>query len=319
MCRKSLIVALLAVLSLSPLLRAVPTGGNPDEVIVRYPQGFTHLVVADLAKILNDPVLTEAVLAPLRVARHPLNGIAQTIQDTLGLSPDLVSFVAHGTGPNLSGVSLIQGPPQQATLGPLSGLQFAVGAPQSPFTNWELSTSNGLPLVRTGGVFGPVHIQWGYAFEDDALWIGTEVAFGQDPNVNRLANTLEALTARVKGRGAYFDELPIALAVRGGDVAFVRRTNLALDRPVSSGEQALGFALNFTESGALVQFDLRFESKSLAAAALAALQDGSSPYLAQDLYRGQLESARRQGRELSFAVTTNLSGVVGLLLVVMPN
>jgi len=109
------------------------------------------------------------------------------------------------------------------------------------------------------------------------------------------------------------------LNVRQGDIAFVRKTDTALDRPAAGGEHAAGFVVNFTESGALVKFDVRFNDDALAAAALSELENGSSPYLAQDLYQGQLVAAHRTGNELQFTVTTDPTGVVGLLLVVMPN
>lgn len=319
MLRKIVVSSLLLLFSVSLLLGAASSNIVPDEVIVRYPQGFTRLVVVDLAKILNDAVLSEAIAGPLAAARHPINGIAQIIRDTLGIDPNLVSFVAHGTGPSVTGVSLIQGPPAAATFGPLFGLQFAVGAPQSPFTNWELVESNGLPLIRTGGVFGPVQIQWGYAIAQSALWVGTEISFGPPPDVERLQTTMNALTARTQGQGAYFDELLIALGTRGGDIAFVRKTDPALDRPVATGERAFGFSMNFSEQGARVQFDVRFNSAADAAGALSDLRAGTSPYLAQDLYQGQLQNVRQQGTELIFTVETDFTGVVGLLLVVMPN
>lgn len=319
MFRKTVASSLLMLFGVSLLLGAASSSIIPDEVIIRYPEGFTRLVVVDLAKILNDAVLSEAIADPLAAARHPINGIAQIIRDTLEIDPNLVSFIAHGTGPSVSGVSLIQGPPAEATFGPLFGLQFAVGPPQSPFTNWELTESNGLPLIRVGGLFGPVQIQWGYAITQDALWVGTEISFGPPPDVERLQTTMNAITARTQGQGAYFDELLIALGTRGGDIAFVRKTDAALDRPAAAGEQAFGFSMNFSEQGAQVQFDVRFNSAADAASALSDLQAGTSPYLAQDLYQGQLQNVRQRRNELIFTVETNFTGVVGLLLVVMPN
>ena len=319
MLRKIALASLAALVSVGLTLSAASTAVRPDDVIYRYPAGFTKLMVADLAKLLSDPVLSEGVLGPLQAARHPLNGIRQVIQDTLRLPTALVQFVAHGTGPGLTGVSLLQGLPQAAAFGPLLGLQFAVGAPGSPFTNWELTASNGLPLIRTGGVFGPVQIQWGYAFEASALWVGTEVAFGTPPNSQRLETTIAAVTAQAKGQSAYFDELAIAAGVRGGDISFVRQTEPATDRPAVAGEQALGFSMRFVPGGAQVDFEVRFSSEGVAAFALASLRDGTSPYLAQDLYQGTLLNARQQGKELLFTVQSTLAGAVGLLLVALPN
>lgn len=319
MLRRIAVAGVVALIGASFSLFAAASAVRPDEVIFRYPAGFTRLLVADLAKLLDDPVLTEGFLAPLQAARHPLHGIRQIVQDTLKAPPDLVEYVAHGAGPGVTGVSLLQGVPQGAAFGPLFGLQFAVGAPGSPYTNWDLTHSNGLPVIRTGGNFGPVKIQWAYAFEANALWVGTEVSFGPPPNVARLETTLSAVTARASGQGAYFDELAIAAGLRGGDVAFVRQTEPATDRPAATGEQALGLAMRFTPEGALVDFEVRFSSEAAAEAALDALRAGASPYLAQDLYQGALLSAYRQGRELLFSVRTTLAGAVGLLVVVMPS
>ena len=319
MLRKIALVGLAALVSVGLTLSAASTAVRPDEVIYRYPAGFTKLVVADMAKLLGDPVLAEGVMTPLQAARHALHGIRQIIQDTLRVPPTLVEYVAHGTGPGLTGMSLLQGVPQGAAFGPLFGLQFAVGAPGSPYANWELTSSNGLPLIRTGGNFGPVQIQWGYAFEANALWVGTEVSFGPPPNAARLETTMAAVTARATGQGAYFDELGIAAGVRGGDVAFVRRTEPTTDRPAVVGEQALGFSMRFVPGGALVDFEVRFSSDAIAASALANLRDGTSPYLAQDLYQGTLVNAHQQGKELLFTVQSTLAGAVGLLLVALPN
>lgn len=318
MFRPLAVAVLLVAFSVALALPASTGGVNPDDVIYRYPAGFTKLLVADMAKLLGDPVLAEGVMTPLQAARHPLHGIRQIIQDTLRVPPTLVEYVAHGTGPGLTGMSLLQGVPQAAAFGPLFGLQFAVGAPGSPYANWELSQSNGLPLIRTGGLFGPVQIQWGYAFEASALWVGTEVGFGGPPNSQRLDATMAAVTARAKGQGAYFDELAIAAGVRSGDISFVRQTEPATDRPAMVGEQALGFSMRFVPGSAWVDFEVRFSSEAAATAALASLRDGTSPYLAQDLYQGALLTARQQGKELLFTVQSTLAGAVGLLLVALP-
>jgi len=319
MFRKIVVANLIFLFSLALLMVNASSAVNPDEVIVRYPDGFTRLLVADLASLANNPVLVEGFLTPLAAARHPLNGIRQIIEDTLELNAGLTSFVAHGTGPGMTGVSLIQGLPMEAAFGPLFGLQFAVGPPMSPFTNWELQGSNGFPLIRVGGVFGPVQIQWGYAFGNDALWVGTETSFGPPPNVEQLENTMNDITSRILREGDFFDELLIALGARGGDVSFVRTTDALVDRPTAAGEQALGFAMSFTETGAVVNFDVRFESSAAAAAALADLNAGTSPFLAQDLYQGELLNARQFGTEVLFSVSTTLGGAVGLLILVMPN
>jgi hypothetical protein len=307
------------MLGFSLISDAQISGAAPDEVLARYPEGFTKLLVANLAKLDSVPFLASSILEPLQAARHPLNGVRQIVTDTLQLPTQLTSFVAHGTGPGFTGTSLIQGLPQEAAFGALFGLQFAVGAPMSPFTNWELSQSNGLPVIRTGGMFGPVQIQWAYTFAGNALWVSTETSFGPPPNVEQLAATVNAVTNRAQGRGAYFDELLIGVNVRGGDISFVRETDISTDRPAAPGDQAAGFSIVFTNSGAIVNFNVRFDTSADAANALADLNAGTSPYLAQDLYNGTLVSARQFGMELVFTVVTDFTGAVGLLLVAMPN
>ncbi len=318
MLKRSITLALALTLSLSLLLGAAPFGANPDEVVIRYPDGYTKVLVADLAKLTADPALAEGVLGGLAAARHSLSGIRQIVTDTLELSPQMVQYVAQGAGPGMTPMSLIQGLPQEPVVGALMGIRFASQAPGSPFKNWEMLNVNGLPVVQTGGTFGPVNIQWGYIPTPGALWVGTETSFGAPANVERLLESVNAVTARIQGQGAYFDELPVALAVRGGDVSFVRQTDPATDRPVVEGEQAMGFAIRFVSGGARVDFDVRFGSEAAAAAALAALREGQSPYLAQDLYEGALVDARRNGAELRFSVDTGLRGAVGLIALAIP-
>jgi len=318
MLKRSITLSLALTISLSLLLGAAPFSANPDEVVVRYPDGYTKVLVADLAKLTADPALAEGVLGGLAAARHSRSGVRQIVTDTLELSPRMVQYVAQGAGPGMTPMSLIQGLPQEPVLGALMGIRFAAQAPGSPFKNWEMLDSNGLPLVQTGGTFGPVNIQWGYVPTPNALWVGTETSFGAPADVERLLASVDHVTKRIQGQGAYFDELPVALAVRGGDVSFVRQTDPATDRPVAEGEQALGFAMNFADGGARVRFDIRFGAAANAAAALAALEEGQSPYLAQDLYEGELVSARRNGAELRFTVETTLRGAVGLILLAIP-
>lgn len=319
MIRKVLTLTAVASVVAALGLVAAPADLRPDEVLARYPEGYTKVLVADLAALANDPALSETVLGGLRAARHPLNGIAQIVQDTLQLDLDLVRFVAHGEGPGLSPFSLIEGISQDVVFGSLMGLQFAAGAPGSPFTNWELTQARGLPLVRLGGVFGPVQIQWAYLPHGTALWVGTELSFGPPPDVARLEASADLVAARILGQTGYFDELLVALSVRGGQLAFVRRTDPATDRPLAAGETAMGFRIAFDEDGAEVHFNLRFASAAQAAAAQAALEAGSSPYLATGLYQGRLLTVRRQGTTLDAVVRTDLTGAVGLILTAMPN
>ncbi len=322
LCRFRL-VALLALLGLGwPALGG--TGLPLDSIVVRYPAGFTKVIAWDVAPFLTDPALQEGVIGPLLGMNHPLAGPVRTLQ-LFQIPPEDVEFVAHGEGPDVASFTLIQGPSFRQTFGALQGLRAAVGAPGSPFTRWAMERVEGLPVVFVGGQFGPVAIEWAYIPLAQALWVGTEVAFlpGQ-PDVERLRATTERVVRRVLGRPdvGYFDELHVAVQLKDGQLAFVRRS-LSEERPLEPGEQAMGFRLQLAlppadPSGVRGRFVLRFDSVDAARRAVERLEQGTSPYLGQALYRAQLVDVQRSGRVVTADVTTDLRGLVGLLQLVLP-
>jgi len=310
-----------AVLAVGLLLLAPPILGGEalviDEIMVRYPAGFTKLLVMDVATFLTDPELMEGVIEPLLAANHPLMGLVRTMR-LFEIPPQMVKFIAHGQGPGLTSFSLIEGPPFAHTFGALQGLRAAAGAPGSPYTHWEMEVISGLKVIFVGGVFGPLAIEWAYIPLEGALWIGTEVAFlpGR-PDVARLRATTELVAAKLAGGPGYFDELLIGAQVKGGHVAFVRISGPG-ERPMESGEQAMGFTFSSDGRGFSGRFALRFVSDGDAAQAAERFLEGTSPYLALDLYRAELVGLVRVGRSLNAQVETSLSGLVGLLMLVMP-
>lgn len=303
-------------------LLALPVLGSdglfPDAVMINYPAGYTKLLVADVKFLSSQDLYKKAILEPLRAARQPLNGIVETL-NLFKLDAAKISYVAHGEGANLTQFSLIEGAPFPATFGALQGLKFAVGAPNSPYTNYNLTEIQGIPVVFTGGTFGPVKIEWAYIPLSNRLLVGTEVAFSGEADMTRLKSSAEKMIARQLGQIPYFDELSAAVAAREGQISFVRKTDTAKDKPVESGEEAMGFAIRLDSDKATVKFFIRFQTAEQAAQAAAHLQAGQSSYLAQDLYQGQLLSAQQSDRFLTFEVATNLRGVVGLLVLVMPS
>ncbi len=308
----------LSLLSLPALSSGA--GLQIDEVIVQYPAGFTKVLAIDIAPFLTTPELEEGVIGPLIGMNHPLAGPVRTLQ-LFQIPPESVKFIAHGEGPEVTSFTLIAGPSFAQTFGALQGLRAAAGAPNSPFTHWDMETIDGLPVIFVGGTFGPVAIEWAYIPREGALWVGTEVAFlpGQ-PDVERLRATTQKVVARLLGQPGtgYFDELHIAVQVKGGQVAFVRKS-LNGERPLEPGEQAMGFTLSLAGDTAINgKFALRFDSVAAAAAAAKRLQQGTSPYLAQDLYQAQLVGLQQNGRVLTVEVATGLRGLVGLLQLIMP-
>ncbi|MFN4218095.1 MAG: hypothetical protein ACK4HB_02225 [Candidatus Bipolaricaulia bacterium] len=289
-----------------------------DEIVVQYPEGYTRVLAADMALLLGDATLREGVLGPLGAARHPLNGIRQTIE-LFRLDAQKLPWVAHGAGPNLSSFSVIDGAPFPQTFGALQGLKAAVGAPNSPYKHWELVEMDGIPVVFVGGVFGPIPIEWAYIPLATRLWFGTEVGLGGPANIDRLKASAGRVVGRLTGRVGVFDEFIAAYATRGGALAFVRRTDLAKDKPVEPNEEAMSYAVFFEGTTARVRFEIRFLSEGAAQAALSNLLAGKSSYLAQDLYRAELVSRAIFGRVLDFEVRTDLRGVVGLLILTMPS
>jgi len=295
-----------------------PTGVKLDEIVVQYPEGYTRVLAADLALLLRDATLREGVMGPLGAARHPLNGIRQAVE-LLRLDAQKLPWVAHGAGPNLSSFSIIGGAPFPQTFGALQGLKAAVGAPNSPYTHWDLVEMDSIPVIFTGGVFGPIPIEWAYIPLATQLWFGSEIGLGAPPNRDRLKASAERVVGRLTGRVGIFDEFIAAYATRGGAVAFVRRTDSAKDKPVEQSEEVMSYAIFFDGAAARVHFQIRFTTEAAAQAALSNLLSGKSSYLAQDLYRAELIDRKIAGRVLDFDVRTDLRGVVGLLILTMPS
>ncbi len=289
-----------------------------DEIVVQYPEGYTRVLGADIAFLLGDATLREGVMGPLGAARHPLNGIRQSIE-LLRLDVQKLPWVAHGAGPNLSSFSIIDGAPFPQTFGALQGLKAAVGAPNSPYKHWDLIEIDGIPVVFVGGVFGPIPIEWAYIPLARQLWFGTEIGLGAPPNRDRLKASVERVVGRLTGRVGVFDEFIAAYATHGGSIAFVRRTDATKDKPVEPSEEVMSYAVFFEGTTARVRFEIRFTSESAAQAALSNLAAGKSSYLAQDLYRAELVDRKLSGRVLDFEVRTDLRGVVGLLILTMPS
>lgn len=298
-------------------------GGNAfqiDTVMVRYPAGYTKLLTVDIAPFLTDPELRAGVIEPLRAANHPFVGVVRTLEQ-LRIPPAQVRYVALGEGPGVTSFALIQGPPWVQTFAALQGLGHAAQAPNSPFTHFEQATISGRSVFFAGGTFGPVTIEWAYVPTRDALWVGTEVAFQPDqPDVERLRATTDRIIAKLNGQteAGYMDELHIAIQVRDGEIGFVRMSAPG-EKPFEPGEQAMGFSLAIGEAGRVAgHFALRFASETAAQAAARRLQNGSSPYLAQDLYQAELTDLIRTGRVINFDVSTGLRGLTGLFMLVMP-
>jgi hypothetical protein len=289
-----------------------------DEIVVQYPEGYTRVLAADIALLVRDATLREGVMGPLGAARHPLNGIRQAIE-LLRLDAQQLPWVAHGAGPNLSSFSVITGAPFPQVFGALQGLKAAVGAPNSPYTHWDLVEMDGIPVIFVGGVFGPIPIEWAYIPLATQLWFGTEVGLGGPANRERLKASAERVVGRLTGRVGVFDEFIAAYATRGGSIAFVRRTDATKDKPVEHNEEVMSYAVFFDGTTARVRFEIRFATESAAQAALSNLVAGKSSYLAQDLYRAELGDRKINGRVLDFEVRTDLRGVVGLLILTMPS
>lgn len=289
-----------------------------DEIVVQYPEGYTRVLAADIALLLGDPTLREGVMGPLGAMRQPLHGIRQAIE-LLRLDAQKLPWVAHGAGPNLSGFSLIEGAPFEQTFGALQGLKAAAGAPGSPYKYWEMVEIEGIPVVFTGGIFGPIPIEWAYIPLKNRLWFGSEIGLGAPPNRDRLRASAELIIQRVLDRVGGFREIEAAQAVPGGSIAFVRITDPSKDKPVEADEEAMSYAVFFEGETVRVRFHLRFLTEEAAQNALTNLLENKSSYLAQDLYQAELIDHKSSERVLDFEVRTDLRGVVGLLILTMPS
>ncbi|MCS6936747.1 MAG: hypothetical protein NZ610_06580 [Candidatus Bipolaricaulota bacterium] len=288
-----------------------------DEIVPQYPEGYTRVLAADIAVLLQTPALNQGLMNPLAAARHPLNGIRQAIE-LFKLDLGRIPWVAHGAGPNLSSFSAIHGAPAPQVLGALQGLKAATGAPGSPYQEWEQVDLGGVPAVFIGAVFGPIPIQYAYLPLGIQLWFGTEIGLGGPPNKARLRESAHKIAARLQGRGEVFGEFVAAYPTRGGTIAYVRLTDSLKDKPVERDEEAMSYSVAFDGTTARVRFHLRFLTEAAASAAHANLRAGRSPYLAQDLYRAELIGVQQSGRFLDIEVRTDLRGVVGLLVLTMP-
>ncbi len=289
-----------------------------DLVLVSYPEGYSKVLVADLKFLLTQNLYKTALLEPLRAARHPLNGIVQTIE-LVKADVKTIAYAAHGAGADLTGFSLIEGVPFAQTFGALQGLKFAAGAPNSPYTNWNLESVQGVPVIFTGGNFGPVKIEWAYIPLVNRLWVGTETAFSGEVNMRRLRESAEKIIARQLGKISYFDEFALAVAARDGQIGFVRKTDSTKDKPIEPSEEAMSFAIRLDADKALVRFSVRFQTAEAASQALTRMRSGQSSYIAQDLFQGQFVNAQQSDRFVTLEVTTTLRGLVGLLVLAMPS
>lgn len=319
MKRRIFVVLALAIVLLASMNSAVaqPRGFALDEIVVQYPEGYTRVLAADIALLLQTPALHQGLMTPLGAARQPLHGIRQAIE-LFRLDLGRIPWVAHGAGPNLSGFSVVHGAPAPQVLGALQGLKAATGAPGSPYQEWEMTDLGGVPAVFIGAVFGPIPIQYAYLPVGIQLWFGTEVGLGGPPNKARLRESAQKIATRLQGRGGVFSEFVTAYSTRGGTIAFTRLTNPLQDKPVERDEEAMSYSVTFDGTTARVRFHLRFLSEMAANVARENLRAGRSPYLAQDLYRAELVSVHQNGRFLELEVRTDLRGVVGLLVLTMP-
>ncbi len=319
MTKRVFIGLALAIVLLASMNSAVaqPRGFALDEIVIQYPEGYTRLLAADLALLLQNPTLHQGLMAPLGAARHPLHGIRLAVE-LFKLDLGRIPWVAHGAGPNLTSFSVVHGAPAPQVLGALQGLKAATGAPGSPYREWELVNLGGVPAVFIGAVFGPIPIQYAYLPVGIQLWFGTEVGLREPPNSARLRASAERIAARLQGRGGVFSEFIAAYTTRGGAIAYVRLTDGLKDKPVERDEEAMSYSVTFEGATTRVRFHLRFLSETAANLARENLRAGKSPYLAQDLYRAELVSLQQNGRFLDFEVRTDLRGIVGLLVLTMP-
>ncbi len=314
MYRKLFALLLIAVVSL-PIVAFC--GLKMDEIVTQYPNTYTKIIALDLAKLSGDDVLNSAIIGPLAAANHPVNGILRTL-GILGLDVADVVHAAYATGPGMTPYSLVLGVDTDQAMAAVGGIEAGAGAPGSPYQNWDMETIADTPVVITGGKFGPFDMQWGYFAKDDMLWIGSEIGLVAPPDLDRLRASTESILKRSAGEAPVFDELLMGMAVGGGDISFVRATDNAKDRPLEAGDEAMAYAVTFNGDSATVRFLVRFSSVEEATAAADKLSAGTSSYLAQDLYHGELAELTQADSLLMFEVTTDLAGAVGLLMLTVP-
>ncbi len=314
MYRKLLTLLLIAVVTL-PVVAS--NGLKMDEIVTWYPNTYTKILALDLAKLSGDEVLNGAVIGPLAAANHPVNGILRSL-GILGLDVADVVHATYATGSGMTPYTLVSGVDTDQAMAAVGGIEAGVGAPGAPYQNWDMETIVDTPVVITGGKFGPFEMQWGYFAKDDLLWIGSEIGVVAPPDLDRLRTSTESILRRATGEAPVFDELLMGLAVGGGDISFVRATDTAKDRPLEAGDEAMAYTVTFDGDSAMVRFLVRFSTIEEANAAADKLSAGTSSYLAQDLYPGELTDLTQADALLMFEVTTDLSGIVGLLMLTVP-
>ena len=320
MPRKLYAVILVGLLGLPAI---ASDGLMTGEIVAQYPSAYTKLLAMDLAKMSDNDVLRENVLAPLAAANHPLNGIRRSLA-LLDLDEADVEYAAYAIGSGVTPFSLVRGVDTTAAMRAAEDL----GAPGSAYTNWALETLDGTPTIFTGGMFGPFQMQWAYLGKNDNLWIGSEIGLIGPPDQQRLRASTELILDRTAGEGPVFSELCVALGVRGGDMAFVRISDPSVDRPFEPGEEAMGYSIRFhdaaadeaaaSETRATVNFIVRFASVEQAVAASEKITADAGGYLALDLYHAELVKLTPAGDTLLFEVRTDLPGIIGLLMLTMP-
>ncbi len=314
MNRKLFALMLIAVVAL-PV--AAADGLKMDEIVTQYPDTFAKILAVDLAKLSEDDVLKEAVLGPLAAANHPVNGILRSL-GILELDVADVVHATYATGSGMTPYSLVLGVDTDQAMEAVGGLEAGAGAPGSSYQNWDMETIVDTSVVITGGRFGPFEMQWGYFAKDGVLWIGSEIGLIAPPDLDRIRASTESILNRATGEAPVFAELFMGLSVGGGDLSFVRATDPVIDRPLEAGEEAMGYAVTFDGALATVRFIIRFSSIEEASAATDKIIAETSSYLAQDLYHGELTKLTPADAVLLFEVTTDLAGIVGLLMLTVP-
>ena len=309
--------ALLLVVAIA----ALPVAGfdelDMQGIAFQYPDPFTKVVAANLALISADEALNEAVLGPLAAANHPLNGILRSLR-LLELDVAGVVHAAYATGPGMTPYSLVEGVDTQQALEAVDALQEGVGTPDSSYQNWDVETIADTPVVITGGRFGPFQMQWCYFAANGVFWIGSEIGLIGLPDLDRLRLSTESILSQEDDAESPFDELLAMLGAPYGDICFVRLTDPSIDRPFEAGEGAMGYAATFDGTSAAVRYIVRFASTEEANAAADKIAAGTSSYLAQDLYHGELTQIEVTDETLRFEVTADLPGIVGLLMLTVP-
>ena len=314
MYRKLFALLLIAAVAL-PVVAG--QGLKMDEIVTQYPDTFAKILALDLAKISGDEALNAAVIGPLAAANHPVNGILRSL-GILGLDVADVVHATYATGSGMTPYTLVLGVDTDQAMQAVGEIEAGAGAPGAPYQNWDMETIADTSVVTTGGRFGPFEMQWSYFAKDDLLWIGSEVGLIAPPDVDRLRASTESILRRSTGEAPVFDELLMGLGVGGRDISFVRATDNAKDRPLEAGEEALGYAVTFDGDSATVTFLVRFSTIDEATGAAGKIVEGTSSYLAQDLYHGELTDLTQADAVLLFEVTTDLAGVVGLLMLTVP-